>query len=380
MHIKPKIPNGGISIFARMTALANASKAINLAQGFPDFPVPPKLIGLVNHYMRKGMNQYAPMPGVPKLRTQIAGKIETLYGKKTDPDSEITITAGATQAIYTAITALVHEGDEVMLFEPAYDCYAPAIRLNGAIPVPVEMQAPAFRVDWELVKKKISHRTRLILINTPQNPAGTLLEHNDMLELEKIAAAADCMVLSDEVYEHILFDGAQHQSVLRYPGLAERSAAVFSFGKTYHNTGWKTGYFVAPEEITREFRSVHQFLVFSVNTPVQYALADFMQDKDVYMELASFYQHKRDFFNAMLKDSRFSIRPSQGTYFQLLGYENISEEGDVEFAERLCTEKKVASIPLSPFYRTAPGSKLLRFCFAKKEQTLEKAAKILCRI
>lgn len=380
MQIKSKLPNSGISIFAKMTALANQHGAINLAQGFPDFPSSVRLIENVYSAMRRGLNQYAPMPGVLSLREKIAEKVSAIYGNNYSPESEITITAGATQAIYTAITAIIREGEEVIIFEPAYDSYAPAIRLSGGIPIPVELRAPDYKIDWEIVKKSVSQRTRMILLNTPHNPTGAVLSKNDMLQLEKIVAGKDIFILSDEVYEHIIFDNHRHESVLYYPSLRERSIIVFSFGKTYHNTGWKVGYVLAPEYITKEFRSIHQFEVFSVNTPIQHALATFMEDQHAYLEVSAFYENKRNLFNNLLKSSRFKIKPASGTYFQLADYSAISDKTDMEFAEELCVQHKVAAIPLSPFYRQGSTDKILRFCFAKQDETLQKAAEILCRI
>ncbi len=380
MQLKSKLPNTGLSIFAKMTALANQQGAINLAQGFPDFPSSVKLTEMVYASMRKGLNQYAPMPGVMSLRERIAEKANSIYGCNYSPDSEITITAGATQAIYTTITATIREGEEVIIFEPAYDSYAPAIRLNGGIPVPVELHAPDYKIDWEIVKKSVSQRTRMIMLNTPHNPTGSVLGKDDMLQLEKIVAEKDIIILSDEVYEHIIFDNKRHESVLYYPNLFNRSIIVFSFGKTYHNTGWKIGYILAPANITKEIRNIHQFEVFSVNTPIQHALADFMQDAKEYEQVGAMYQQKRNLFNDLLKNSRFKIRPSAGTYFQLLDYSAISEKQDVEFADELCINYKVAAIPLSPFYRKGSNEKILRFCFAKQDETLIKATEILCKI
>lgn len=380
MQLKPKLPQSGTTIFTKMTALANQHGAINLAQGFPNFPGSEKLIDLVHYYMKKGFNQYAPMPGVLPLRERIAEKYADLYKVNYHPDTEITVTSGATQAIYTAIAALVHEGDEVILFEPAYDCYAPAIRLHGGNPVAIELRAPDYSIDWELVKKNISVRTRMIMINTPHNPTGTVFSKKDMQQLEKIVASRDIIVLSDEVYEHIIFDNKIHESILRYPKLAERSMIIYSFGKTYHYTGWKLGYVLAPEFIMKEFRSVHQFLVFSANTPMQYALADFMADKNEYNTVHQFYQHKRDMFLQLVKNSRFKAVPAAGTYFQLLDYSAITDKTDMDFADELTIQHKVASIPLSPFYKTPPHDKMLRFCFAKTDETLQQAAEILCKI
>lgn len=380
MQIKSKLPNSGISIFAKMTALANQHGAINLAQGFPDFLSSVKLIENVYAAMRRGNNQYAPMPGVLSLREKIAEKVTTIYGRNYSPETEVTITAGATQAIYTTITAIIREGEEVIIFEPAYDSYAPAIRLSGGVPIPVELRAPDYKIDWEIVKKSVSQRTRMIMLNTPHNPTGSVLSKDDMAQLEKIVAGKDIFILSDEVYEHIIFDNKRHESVLYYPNLCERSIVIFSFGKTYHNTGWKIGYILAPEFITKEIRAVHQFEVFSVNTPIQHALAEFMQDPNEYLKVQAFYEQKRNLFNNLMKGSRFKIKPAAGTYFQLADYSAISDKSDMDFAEELCIQHKVAAIPLSPFYRQGSNDKILRFCFAKQDETLEKAASILCKI
>lgn len=380
ISVKSKLPNAGISIFARMTALANQHQAINLAQGFPDFLSSEKLINLVHLYMRKGMNQYAPMPGVLTLRERIAEKVERIYAQAYHPETEITITAGATQAIYTSIAATIREGDEVIIFEPAYDSYAPAIRVHGGVPVPVTLNAPDYAINWDRVKKSVNQRTRMIMLNTPHNPTGSVLQASDMKQLIRIVAGKDIIVLSDEVYEHIIFDGIRHESVLYYPELRERSMIIFSFGKTYHNTGWKLGYVIAPDYLTKEFRSVHQFEVFSVNTPIQYALADFMQDSSEYEQVSAFYTGKRNLFNSMLQDSKFELKPAAGTYFQLLDYSAISDKSDQEMADWLTIHHKVASIPLSPFYRNGSDAKMLRFCFAKQDDTLKRAAEILCKI
>jgi methionine aminotransferase len=363
-----------------MSALANEYNAINLSQGFPNFECSPGLVDLVNQYMKKGMNQYAPMQGIMPLREIIAQKMEELYKAKYSPDKEINITAGGTEAIYSAITAVVHEGDEVIIFEPAYDCYVPAIELCGGIPVYIELKAPDYRIDWEEVKKRVNQRTRVIMINTPHNPTGAIMTEADMKQLEKITHDTDIIVISDEVYEHIIFDGEPHQSVCRFPGLAERSFIVFSFGKTYHTTGWKLGYVLAPEKLMAEFRRVHQFVVFCVNTPLQYALAEYMKKKDEYIGLGKFYQEKRDYFIKLIKGSRFGLKPAKGSYFQLLDYSKITQEKDTEFAIRMTKEMGVASVPTSVFYHDPIDNKLLRFCFAKTNETLEKAAEKLCKI
>lgn len=375
-----KLPQAGTSIFAVMSKLANDHNAINLSQGFPDFPISDKLIARVNHYMKKGFNQYAPMPGVLSLRKAIAGKASRTYGVSYDPEDEITVTAGATQAIYTAISAFVKEGDEVIIFEPAYDSYAPAVKVNGGLVKYVELKAPQFRIDWNDIKKMISNRTRMIIINSPHNPSGSLLEAADMKMLDTLTRNTDIIVLSDEVYEHLIFDGKKHQSACLYPELLKRSLVVGSFGKTFHATGWKTGFVLAPAQLTAEYRKLHQFTVFASNTPVQHALADFLEDENNYMQLPAFYQAKRDFFDEQLKSSRFEVLPSYGTYFQLLGYQNISYESEMDFAKRLVLEHGIALIPFSPFYHKQTDQQLLRVCFAKKEETLVKAAEILCRI
>jgi methionine transaminase len=378
--IKSKLPKVGTTIFTVMSQLANENQAINLSQGFPDFESSAELIGLVNDAMKKGLNQYAPMPGILTLREQIAAKTEKLYGTAYHPDTEITVTAGATQAIYTAIAATVREGDEVIIFTPAYDCYEPAIELNGGKTVFVQMHAPNYKIDWDQVKKLITQRTKMIIINTPHNPTGTVLEGEDMLALEKIVSDTDIVLISDEVYEHIIFDGKQHQSVSKYPGLAERSFIISSFGKTFHNTGWKMGYCLAPKNLMIEFRKAHQFIVFSANTPVQYGLAEYLKNENNYLELNAFYQEKRDLFTSLVKGSRFEILPSSGTYFQLLSYKGISDMADTDFAIELTEKHKIASIPVSVFYHQKVDEKVLRFCVAKKEETLQQSAEILNKV
>lgn len=378
--INSKLPNIGTTIFTVMGKLAAEHNAINLSQGFPDFSCSEELIGLVNKYMVSGQNQYAPMEGLMALRKILSEKTEALYSAKYDPESEITITSGATQAIFTAITAIVRENDEVIIFEPAYDCYQPAIELNGGKTIYVSLKAPNYTIDWEEVKKMINRRTKMIIINTPHNPTGTIMSSRDMEQLEKLTQSTDIVILSDEVYEHIIFDGLEHQSVARFPNLAERSIIVSSFGKTFHATGWKMGYCVAPKKLMAEFRKVHQFLVFSCNTPIQHAIAEYLNNKDNYLSLGSFYQKKRDHFNRLIKNSKFEFEPSSGTYFQLLRYKGISKEKDTDYAVRLIKELGIASIPISVFYHEAIDDHVLRFCFAKKEETLVKAAEILNRI
>lgn len=377
--IQSKLPKVGTTIFTVMSKLATEEGAINLSQGFPDFAVSPKLVSLVDDYMRKGFNQYAPMPGYMGLREAIAEKVEGLYSAQYNPDTEITITAGATQALFTAIACWVKEGDEVIIIEPAYDSYAPAIELCGGRPVYAQLSYPDFTINWDGVKKLINRNTRMIIINTPHNPTGSVLSAADMDKLEKLTRNTDIVVLSDEVYEHIIFDGLEHQSVARYPKLAERSFIVSSFGKTIHATGWKIGYCMAPANLMIEFRKAHQFNVFSVNTPMQYALADFIKDKDNYLGLNAFYKEKRDLFNKLFKGTKFKQRPSAGTYFQLLDYSAITDEKDTELAVRLTKEYGVASIPVSVFYHKPQDNKVLRFCFAKGDDTIEKAAEKLSK-
>lgn len=378
--LKSKLPNIGTTIFSVMSELANEHKAINLSQGFPDFPLSEELIELVTEGMKKGYNQYAPMPGILPLREIITEKIEDLYSAKYHPETEITITSGATQAIYTAITSCVEEGDEVIVFEPAYDCYVPAIKLNGGIPIFIPLETPNYSINWDLVKKRINHRTKLIIINTPHNPTGSVLNAGDLLNLQKITRNSEILILSDEVYEHIIFDRLEHQSILRFPKLMERSFVVFSFGKTFHNTGWKMGYCLASHELMKEFRKVHQFLVFAANTPMQYALAEFMKKKKNYSGIEKMYEEKRNYFLKLLKGSKFQPVQCNGTYFQLLNYKQITDEKDSDFAIRLTKENGIASIPVSAFYHKAVDNKVLRFCFAKANETLEKAAERLMKV
>jgi methionine transaminase len=380
MQLNSKLPQVGTTIFTVMSKLAADHQAINLSQGFPDFDAPAELIEQVNGYMRKGFNQYAPMQGVPVLRQRIAQKVEALYQARIDPDTEITVTAGATEALFAAITAVVRPGEEVIVLEPAYDSYVPAIALSGGAPVFVPLVFPDYRVDWDRVRDALTDRTRLIILNSPHNPTGTVLGAEDMDALQEITATRDLFILSDEVYEHIVFDGRPHQSMLRYPALARRSFVVSSFGKTYHTTGWKIGYCVAPPALSVEFRKIHQFLTFTANTPVQMAYADFMQHTGHYLELAAFYQHKRDLFLELTRDSRFKPLPCAGTYFQMMDYAAITDEPDIDFARRLTTDCGVAAIPPSVFYHDRRDHKVLRFCFAKQDRTLAQAAEILCRI
>ncbi|MCS6917541.1 MAG: methionine aminotransferase [Chitinophagales bacterium] len=375
--LRSKLPATGTTIFTVMSALAAEHRAINLSQGFPDFLCSEFLLERAAYYMHQGLNQYAPMPGILPLRQRIAEKVRRLYDADYDPESEITITAGGTQALYAAIAATVHEGDEVLLFEPAYDSYAPAVELHRGVPVYVELSPPDFRIDWDKVRRCLNRRTRLIIINSPHNPTGAMIGAGDLQELQRLIADTDILVLSDEVYEHLVFDGRRHESVMRYPELAARSFVVFSFGKTYHNTGWKMGYCLAPAALMAEFRKVHQFMVFSVNTPLQYAYADMMEDPAHYEQLSSFYEEKRNMFLQLISDLPFSVRPAEGSYFQCAGYEQISNEADRDFAIRLTREAGVAVIPVSAFYRSGTDHRLIRFCFAKKQETLEEAARRL---
>ncbi len=380
MIIHSKLPHTETSIFAVMSALAKRYNAINLSQGFPDFAVSKELIDLVHHYMLKGHNQYAPMPGVPELLEAISAKVQKLYKTKLDPDTNITITAGATQALFTAITAFVQTGDEVIVFEPAYDSYVPAIKLNGGHPKYVSLSAPDFHIDWQKVKDLITSKTKMIIINTPNNPGGFVFSKTDMIQLAEITNQTNIVVLSDEVYEHIIFDGLQHQSALKFDELFQRTIAVYSFGKTFHATGWKTGFVTGPADLMSEFRKVHQFNVFSVNTPIQYALADYLENPENYLNLPEFYQTKRDYFVTNLKGSRFKVLPAHGTYFQLLDYSDISNMPEIEFASWLTKEKGVAAIPVSAFYHDKKNQYLLRFAFPKENETLLKATEILRKI
>jgi len=375
-HIS-KLPDIETTIFTVMGNLSKKHKAINLSQGFPNFKSDQKLIDLVSKAMNSGYNQYAPMLGVRELREAIAEKFDKLYQTSYNPENEIVVTAGATQAIFTIISAFISPKDEVILFKPAYDCYEPAIELNGGKVIPIQLKYPDYQVDWDEVNKVFSEKTKMIVINTPQNPCGTVFFKEDMQQLEALTRDTNCIVLSDEVYEHMVFDGLQHQSACLFPDLKERTFITASFGKTFHNTGWKMGYCCGPKELMKEFIKVHQFNVYSVNTPMQMALAMYLQDENNYKYLSVFFQQKRDVFLEAIKDSRFNFTPSRATYFQVLNYKNISQEHDVDFAKRLVTEFGVASIPLSVFNTNRLDEKVLRFCFAKKEETLLKAAEIL---
>jgi len=380
MNIQSKLPDVGTNIFSVMSALANEHEAINLSQGFPDFDCPTELQDRVNFHLRNEKNQYVPMAGVPLLRERLALKMENAYGQPINPDTEITITAGATQALFTAITAFVHPGDEVILIEPAYDSYRPAIELAGGVPVIHELHGPDYQMDWERFGKLISSKTKMIIINTPHNPIGKVRSAEDMRALEVLTNGTDILVLSDEVYEHLIYDGKEHQSVLRFPELFKRSLLVYSFGKAFHSTGWKMGYCVAPELLMREFRKVHQFNVFSCNSFVQYGIADYLENPDTYQQLPAFYQQKRDFFQQKLIGSALKPLASEGSYFQLYDYSAVSDLGDKEFAKYLTTEIGVAVIPVSAFYSSGRDEKVVRFCFAKKEETLAAAGRLLRRL
>lgn len=380
MDIASKLPEVGVTIFTVMTRLANEHGAINLSQGFPDFDVHPDIIALVEKQMRAGKNQYAPMQGALELRERIAEKVFDIYGARYDALSEITVTAGATEALFAAVAAVVRPGDEVIIFEPAYDSYVPSIILSGGVPVPLTMRFPGYAIDWNRVKDAVTDKTRMMILNSPHNPSGAVLSAADIDALGDIVRGTDIVILSDEVYEHIIFDGRRHESMTRHPELAARSFVVSSFGKTYHATGWKVGYCVAPRGLSAEFQKVHQYLTFAVNTPVQLALAGFMERKEEYLGVPVFYQAKRDLFLDLIRGSRFRAVPSAGTYFQMLDYSEITGESDVDFAGRLTREFGVAAIPPSVFYHDRDDNRVLRFCFAKREETLIKAAERLCAI
>lgn len=372
-----KLPNVGTTIFTAMSALAAEHKAINLSQGFPDFDCDDALKALVNNAMLEGHNQYAPMPGIMPLREILSKKINILYHRQIDPDTEITITPGGTYAIFTAIATCIGPGDEVIVFEPAYDSYIPNILVNGGVPVRLSLSFPDYKIDWELVRSSITPKTKMIMINNPHNPSGSILSEIDMQVLEQLAEQHNLLVLADEVYEHLVFDGAAHQSVLRYPNLFRHSFVTYSFGKVFNNTGWKMGYCVAPAHLMKEYRKVHQYLCFSVNTPMQYGLAAYLQSPEHYLSLPAFYQQKRDYFLQLMKETRFTPLHSSGSYFQLMQYDRISDEGDKDFAIRLTKETGVACIPVSAFYEDGKDDHVVRFCFAKKTATLDKAVERL---
>jgi methionine aminotransferase len=375
-----KLPDVGTTIFTVMSALAAKYNAINLGQGFPDFPMNQELIALVNEAMKKDFNQYVPMQGYMPLRESIAEKIEFLYGSKINPDTQITITPGGTYAIYTALTTILRSGDEVIVFEPAYDSYIPNVEVNGAIPVLINLDFPDYKIDWNKVRKKISPKTRMIMLNTPNNPTGSVLREHDIEELRSIVSNTNIFIQSDEVYEHLIFDNIAHQSILRYPELMERAFVSFSFGKVYNCTGWKLGYSISSPELMAEFRKVHQFNCFSCHSPSQVALATFLKNKDSYLSLAPFMQTRRDYFATMLQQTKFTPLVSNGSYFQCFKYDRISDETDKDFAIRITKENGVACIPVSAFYKAGTDNKVVRFCFCKKENTLEEAANRLLKL
>jgi methionine aminotransferase len=380
--LQSRLPAVGTTVFTLMSNLANEHGAVNLGQGFPDFGCDPRLLGLVDDAMRAGQNQYPPMPGVPALRELIAAKIEALYGHAYDAATEITVTAGATQALTTAILCAVHPGDEVIIVEPAYDSYLPAVQLAGGVPVTVSMQVDenGYSVPWDAIAAAVTPRTRMIVINSPHNPTGAILRRSDLDTLAGIVEGTGILILSDEVYEHMVYDGEQHESVCRDPRLAERAFVVSSFGKTYHVTGWKVGYVAAPGSLMAEFRKVHQYNVFTVNTPMQHGLAGYMRDPQPYLDLPAFYQRKRDLFRAGLARTRFTLLPADGTYFQCVKYEGISDASESEFAQWLTREIKVAAIPVSAFYSRGKESSVVRFCFAKQDETLRLALERLAKV
>jgi methionine aminotransferase len=380
MPLESKLPSVGTTIFTVMSRLAAELGAINLSQGFPDFDCDPALVDAVARHMRAGRNQYAPMQGVAPLREAIAAKYEAFHTRRYDPETEVTVTSGGTEAIFDAVAAVVRPGDEVIVFEPCYDSYVPAIQLSGGVPVVLSLRFPEYSIDWPAVRRAVGPRTRMMMVNTPHNPTGAVLTAADIEELTAIVDGTPILILSDEVYEHIIFDGLQHESMARHDALASRSFIVGSFGKTYHTTGWKVGYAVAPAALTTEFRKVHQFVTFSTNTPMQYGIAECLADGRGLRELSPFFQAKRDLFLRLMTGSRFKPLPCRGSYFQLMDYSEITDEADAEFAIRLTKAHGVASIPTSPFLHRVAAPRVLRFCFAKKDDTLERAAERLRRV
>lgn len=380
INLSSKLPNIGTTIFTTMSKLAQEHGAINLSQGYPDFEGPAELTELVHKHMLEGKNQYAPMAGVQLLRERISEKQSTLYGADYHPETEITVTAGGTQAIFTAIAASILPGDEVIIFEPAYDSYAPSVKLLGGLVKPFELSPPDYAIDWNMVRKMVSNRTRMIIVNSPQNPTGITLKQHDIDQLIRITHGTDIIILSDEVYEHLIYDGKKHLSLSSYPELRERSFIVASFGKLFHNTGWKVGYCLAPLKLMTEFRKIHQYVVFSVNTPTQYAIADMLSDKDYYSSLSNFFEEKRNFFRNLLQQTRFQLLPCEGSYFQCVSIKNITSEKDLDFAKQLTINNKVAAIPTSAFYSKSTDFGILRFCFAKKQETLEKSVERLAHV
>ncbi|MGN6637357.1 MAG: methionine aminotransferase [Mucilaginibacter sp.] len=380
ISINSKLPQAGTTIFTVMSALANEVGAINLSQGFPDYETSPELISLVNQAMKDGYNQYAPMAGYMPLREELSRKTEKLYGAYYDSATEITITAGGTQAIYTAIATVINPNDEVIIFEPAFDCYAPAIKIAGGIVKSLELEPPDYRIKWDMVKKLVNSRTRMIILNSPHNPTATILQKEDIEALTSIVKSRDIIILSDEVYEHLIYDGQQHHSMAKYPELKERSFVVASFGKPFHATGWKIGYCMAPAALMAEFRKIHQFLVFCVSSAVQVALAEYLKNENNYLSLPEFFQQKRDHFRKGLENTRFELLPCAGSYFQSVRYSRITDESDADFAMRLTKEFGVAVIPVSAFYEKGTDHHVLRFCFAKRQETLDKAVDRLIKV
>ncbi len=380
MQIHSKLPDVGTTIFAVMSRLATEQNAINLGQGFPDFPMSEELVNLVSKAMNNNFNQYPPMPGWMPLREAIAEKIEFLYQTKLNPDSEITITPGGTYAIYSSLTAILQPGDEVIVFEPAYDSYIPNVEINGAKTIPISLIYPGYRIDWPAVNNAINPKTKAIIINSPHNPTGSVISKEDIDQLRSAVKDKDIFIVSDEVYEHLIFDEIPHQSILRYPDLFQRSFVCFSFGKTYNCTGWKLGYCVAPPELTKEFRKVHQFNAFSCFTPAQVALTSFLRNRDAYIGLAPFMQEKRDYFKKLMQQTRFTMHESFGSYFICGSYERIGDEGDKDLAIRITKEAGVATIPVSVFYHNGKDDKVLRFCFSKKKETLDAAVERLMKV
>jgi methionine aminotransferase len=380
IHFNSKLPHAVTTIFTVMSKLAHDAGAINLSQGYPDYDCSPELVKLVNDYMRRGNNQYAPMAGLPVLRERIAAKVNELHGADYHPDTDVTVTAGGTQGLFTALAAVIRPNDEVIIFEPAYDSYAPTVKLLGGLVKAYEMSPPIYKIDWSIVKRMISSNTKMIILNSPNNPSGAVLDREDINELIAITKNTDILILSDEVYEHLVYDGREHLSMARFPELRERSFINASFGKLYHVTGWKIGYCIAPSWMMSEFRKVHQYVVFSTNTAIQYALADFMADKDQYLGLNAYFQQKRDFFSQLMRGTRFDLLPCHGSYFQCATYKKITDEKDTDFAKRLTIDFGVAAIPVSAFYTKGTDNGVVRFCFAKKEETLEKAVENLVKV
>lgn len=380
LSITSKLPAVGTSIFTVMSALATEYRAVNLGQGFPDFDMSPELTALVSEAMNKGMNQYAPMQGYTPLREVLAEKCASLYQTTVSPDTQITITPGGTYAIYTALTTVLQPGDEVIVFEPAYDSYIPNIEVNGAVPVLINLQFPEYRINWDEVRQKITPKTRMIMINSPHNPTGAVLSEYDMQQLRTVVKDTRIIILSDEVYEHLIFDNIPHQSILRYPDLLERSFVSFSFGKVFHCTGWKLGYSISSPALMAEFRKVHQFNCFSCHTPSQVALATYLKNKDAYLLLGGFLQQKRDYFQQLMQATKFTALPSYGSYFQCYKYDRISNESDKELCIRITKEYSIATIPVSAFYKTGTDNKVIRFCFAKKKETIDAAVERLMLI